>query len=104
MSLCKLHNAGDQVAEPVCQIGIIGVFEVLASYVSVLKWRDVPSQKVAHRVGAVLLQEFLRVDDVPQRLTHLASTGEYHGMHQNAFGQWLPRRKKHRGPHSRMKT
>jgi len=50
----KLHDARHKVTQPVGQVGIVGVFKGFAGYVTVIKWRNVASQKVADCIGAIL--------------------------------------------------
>src|SRR3989344_2107498 len=100
----QLHDAAGKVADAICQVGIVRGFKMLPCDISILKRRYIARKIVAHRIGAVLREQLLRVDDVTERLAHFFAAGGNKPVHQKGFWERQACREQHAGPNGAVEA
>src|SRR5207253_6033182 len=71
MGLCELHDPRHQVAETICEIGVVGFFKALKGKVTVLKWVRMPRQKQTQGIDAIIARQSQGLNDITEALAHL---------------------------------
>ena len=80
-------RAADEVAELVGELVVVARPQALEAHVAVLPQRDLAHEVVPQRLGAHLLDDRERVEDVAARLAHLLAADEQVAVDELAGGQ-----------------
>ena len=81
------HHPLHEVPDAVREVAVGRLDESLLGEVGLADTRHLARQPPAQRVGAVALDQFARVDRVPERLADLATAGGHVVVHEDLVGQ-----------------
>ncbi len=89
--VAQVGDAADQIAEPVCKIGLVQLLKALQRKVAVLEGWHRSQQMVAHRVGAIASHTGERIQQIANRLAELLAVHGFETVNQEQVMQRQPR-------------
>src|SRR5215469_3805695 len=92
------HGAIEEISQPVPEIRIRCAYEALQREVAVVGSWYLTQEKIAQRVGAVLLCQENRVDNIANRFAHLLTAHQYVPVHEYGRRQGNAGREEHGRP------
>ena len=97
-------DARNQVAKIVAEFVVVGFFEFFPSKIAVIQSRNVSREVISKSVEAVIIDNFVRIDNIADRFAHFHSARRNVAVNEKLFRQRQTEPEQHRRPNSSVKS